>query len=357
MVIAVFYISYLGIYQKEVVSNSNGVILVIKNTSNNYDFSNQVCEGINISERFFSNKRNNQPEIVDFDMAKYEMDNPYVFSDISKDLIELISKYRVLGIISGGTSLTDKTVIDVCKKMRIPLILCVSTNDELLDATTKGIVFRLPPNNSKQTEQIFQYCKNYKHIALLYENNSYGNYLYRKLSERLKQNNNNFYTLEINRANDFFYIIPYLDSLKTDLIIYLGYFSKSYDLIKKLDGYNETIPVLLSDGCYSNLLPKVARLVKFNLALSFPSQANNITSLQKGFEYYGYDAYSLLFNLHDYWAKHTDLNLSQCFKNISKSYGIDDKTKMFYEFNAYGESFNHTYNIIQIGNSNENINK
>jgi hypothetical protein len=118
-------------WNQHYISHSDGTILVITitdpATKGASQFSKQVYDGAFAAKNALDHAAKLDEIRLDVD-AKTKL--PLLIS-------QRISQYRILGIISAGTSQTDKALAVLCRHLHIPLLIAVATNDSLLSHETE----------------------------------------------------------------------------------------------------------------------------------------------------------------------------------------------------------------------------
>jgi hypothetical protein len=291
-------------WREKYISHPDGTILVITNKDEAApsagDFSKQVVSGAYRAqwESTFNSKPPNIEEIPI---------NPQIpISELTYRLSQKITQQKILGIISGGTSQTDEPLARLCRHLHIPLLMGVATNDRLTDqgGLEERVVYRMLPNNSRQAESIANKAESLaanKDVILIYENNSYGNFLHNAVLSKIRSPlHSTSYVVDDSKSIPA--IMPLLERSKdrTSVVIYLGYAERAISLLEALRIYDIQIPVILSDGCFSTNpdLREIVRRDNFAVWLAFPADPwpqdrNQLT----GFELYGYNAFILLAQL------------------------------------------------------------
>jgi hypothetical protein len=233
-------------WNRQYVSHPDGEILVITthdpNAPSADTFSSQVYMGAH--DAYLGSDPSSNP--IEPRKIVIPLDSR---SDLEYKLSREISKYKILGIVSAGTSQTDAPLAELCRHLHIPLLITVATNDNLTahatgesearsnvqssadnaevsadkserkeaesanrsnaddDHTDSGaadpshgsdsdvtgtyeerVIFRMLPDNSQQTRAILDKLvpiDKSRKIIILHEDNAYSKFLYDRISARL----------------------------------------------------------------------------------------------------------------------------------------------------------------------------
>ena len=362
--IALLVIGSYYVWDRGYVSHPDGAILVVRpvdpEAPSAAAFSLDVWNGVQRAKDLFQRKYQKTISVEPVDVA------PRPGANLSLMLSRAMSKYRILGVISAGTSQTDKPLAALCQHLHIPLLITVATTDRLTshagdaaiasrtetlqdrqeqrllrqelrgstgtatsisdptgDGSTDGgiqeassnflpdsrppdfeerTVFRMLPNNNQQATSIADFIKAPQShatgkIIIFYENNDYAQYLFNNIDRQLRQYTRFQYRVEDSAS--IMQAMPSVERLKADAtLIYLGYADHATDLLQALAAYGITLPVILSDGCWSGRLLESAHQLHVNhLSIAFPTNPMSTGNQLHGFAVYGYEAFLLLATL------------------------------------------------------------
>src|ERR1700733_46103 len=320
----------VGLYythDQHFISHSDGDIIVVttEDTSNPSakDFSEQIKKGAQTAQAALKRKKRSPGvRVVTQNIGELGI-GP---NDLMLHLARELSKGRVLGVVSGGTSYTDLSLVDLCRRLQIPLLLGVATNDDLTKrgAGVEQDVFRMPPNNRAQAKSIAYAAKaklnsDLKLFVIVYEDNAYGNYLFTQVYHGLKDSDPTTFLVDNNTSVHILMpSIARIISNDPSVVIYIGYSKRAIDLLEELNAYNVKVPVILSDGCFSND-PDLRRFVGklSDVSLSFPVKgAWHSGPGGEGFQAYGYVAYLLLAGLEEAQSRLGNASLTELLNGV-----------------------------------------
>jgi hypothetical protein len=349
LVLLLFYASFLN---QPFISHESGSIILVVNSDSKDDFSTQVRLGSESARQELIRLAERAPSVVIVDIHISDADEAQRKSDeVMRQIFRATSRRRVLGVISGGTTLTDPPVIAACDYLKIPLLLAVTTNDNILKLSHSHNVFRLPPNDSRQAGDIAIWAEEFKSIAVFYEDNEYGRFLYSAVSDSLSLRGVGVYGYKLGANSEISSVLSYPTQYATNALVYLGYSAGSRDFLQKLDGTKNTLPVLLSDGCYSPWLLRHASQATFPMYLSFPVEAEGPMGLQEGYRSFGYDGFLLLC-----WLRIAMINNAiedtELPSLLSLRFGDQVKLPRLtrqYEFNFLGEQIKSRFSVVYLG--------
>ena len=230
-------------------------------------------------------------------------EGPQELEQLRQALTETIARRHVLGVISDGSSQTDPTVIQVCRTLKVPLLLTSATDDDLLTGARDDVVFRLPPNNSKQAAALQAALRDNKQpLAVLYETNAYGEGLSKELLRLQPQDDRRIYRFRVTPGRDLSQLILRLKDLEVKNIVFLGYYDTAYELLVTLNSHNWRPKLYLADGAYSMELARAAQqLHEGNVEIAYPVdlKACQDDPAKNQFGRFGHDAVVLLRALRD----------------------------------------------------------
>jgi len=334
------------------VADRDGAVLVVINSASPTDFSKQVLDGVAKAQNVLELRRLPAPTTVTVDIKTVDTNaqNGSAYYHTCRVLAKEIARHRVLGVISSCTSLTEKPVIEICRSLKIPLLIAVASNDQLLSANTAGIVFRLLPNNSEQVREIALWASKYQAVAVFHESNDYGDFLFDRLAAQMQREGRRYYSFPVSQYTEFATLLPNLRTYQLDSCVFLGYSTRAADLLDKMERSGLKLPILLSDGSFSVDLQSAIRNYSFPVSLCFPTDPGMNGVGLKGFGTYGYDGYLLLSRLRrEAPSRHRPL-ASDAFRVIAgegSQGGTDAGNPLHgYSFDAVGEPSGARFAVI-----------
>jgi ABC-type branched-subunit amino acid transport system substrate-binding protein len=317
--IALVVTAALYAWNQRYVSHADGKILVISvldsGAPSTQEFGDQVSAGADdaYDQEHVYSKDLTKPIRVNVRLASAE--------NMEFQLAKVLSRYKILGVISAGTSQTDQALTDLCRRLKVPLLLAVATNDRLLDQIKVGsadrptdslkqesVVFRMLPNNAQQASTLATQIRSNQGkppqiLAVFHEDNDYSDVLYDTFISNIKAQSSAVFSYYVTDGASVASAMPSLEKLNERLsaIIYIGYAEHARDMLQALSAYNITSPVYLSDGCYTEaMIATVGSLrLRNSVHLTFPVSLSKKDTIRSGFSIYGYNAYVLLSHLHD----------------------------------------------------------
>jgi len=312
-------VGYTRLSRVRYAYHPNGAIIFVFNSSAPAYFATQVRAGIFDAKAVLEEAHQHRPEVVGLDLQipTNAAEGWYTYVRAYYMLTRAISDRPVLGVISASTSLTEKPVIDVCTTLRVPLLLTVSTNDDLLNRDTGGVVFRIPPNNSRQARDIADWLSDYKRVAIFYELNVYGKKLKDELLRQTFAAKETVLLFPVSDGTEFSTAVNFTRRFAIDAaprgaprrllrrrtdceltrrlaFVYLGYSERALDLAGKLRANDISCPVVVSDG---SLAPEVIQLLAsfpFNVRVAIPAVERGRIPRADAFRSFGYDAYRMI---------------------------------------------------------------
>lgn len=262
------------------------------------DFSHDVFAGAkNASVEFKDPSSQSSPLVLPLpaDAGMSEA----VFRD---SLLKVYTRRNVVGIISADISSVAEVVLKVANSYRLPVLLTVATNDKILRARREDLSFRLVPTDTKQAGLLAEWCFSKDRPVIIHGGETpYGQFLGRKVIEILSQERVShskakeppIITSYFN-GTDLFSVLAPIQLLQVDGIVFIGYSDRFAELLGKLKALNCTIPILLSDGCYSPFV--IDNPPDGDFFLSFPTspmQQDNRRNVRAN-GVFGHDAYIIL---------------------------------------------------------------
>ncbi len=237
-VLGVLYHVY-SLLENRGLSRPDGIVIFVRNSALPEDIGTQVLRGITAAieaspeDDFLTNPGElplcESSERIAARVCSLEFsltaqdDTAETMREVARRLMAELIRRPVLGVISDGASDTDPYIIDVCRNLRIPLLLTSATADSLLAGQQDGYVFRLPSNNSKQAGTIADNvtCP----AAILYEAGRYGEGLHETLLGSLPRHPKTPcipYSFPLGSLTDLGSIIPVLKQLEVKTVVFLG---------------------------------------------------------------------------------------------------------------------------------------
>lgn len=206
-----------------------------------------------------------------------------------QQFLDVLSREYVVAVVSANTTANAGHVIKLGETFRLPVLVTVATHQGLLTAQTTH-TFRLVPNDVFQAAAILNWSSAYSRVVVLWNDSIYGAALSNQavaLIERTGKRVVRVPAAQLIQYAGFLSQDP--SSFKPDAIIYIGYHYELSDITRTLRAMNCTLPLLVSDGCYSENLASVAAIYGAPVSLSFPVDPYS-TSATRGFGAFGTDA-------------------------------------------------------------------
>lgn len=258
-------------------------VLVVGSGRDRTSFASQARSGIDMAVRDFRTG-----EVYDLEYLDTDRDSDEV---IRQRLLGVLARADICLIISCQNSPEVPPVRELSMTFRIPMLLLVATNSALTRSCPE-LVLRFPPSDEDQATCFVEAVAPTDTVAIIYESNNYG----RGLAENLIASFGDAQPLLQFLVDEESEVTPYLllmTQYRCNTIVYAGYYERAADLLRKLSALHYKGRVLLSDGCYSNRLPRL-QSARINIELSFPTDPfPQGTEAFRGYWGYGYDAAQL----------------------------------------------------------------
>lgn len=342
-------------------------VLIVGDFSSNESFGSNVYKGIQNAENSLNRRKTNfkikkisYNSITSKNIASKIGSQEYerLKNDLESQLAKAFASENIIGIISANTSQTVQIVLETGRLFNVPVLVTVSTNDQVL-VEYKNIAFRLLARDSQQAEAIIDWCNSFKGeivFGLLYDPVRYGEGLQSSLIAN----------------EDIFRFIPFPVGTTTDVVgtlqygsisgvnawVVVGYKQQAVEVLIKKRHLKIPGPVLLSDGAYGSWLRDLST---DSVYLSFPMtdvdvnkrDALSQSSKEKNFGYgtFGYDSYIILDESvqllnDDILPKY---KLFEIIPEIAENLSQSGKLMQKYKF-VSGENTYSCFKIYEVGN-------
>lgn len=261
--------------------------------------------------------------------------------------LELYIRRDVRAVISADISTIAPIVIRVANSYRIPVLLAVATNNDILKERRADLAFRLVPTDSQQAQLMADWCKCKLRPVIIHGGQTpYGRFLGSTIVDLLDQTapcspkRAPIVITGYFDATDLFSALVPIRELGIDGMVFIGYADRFKELYGKLKALNLEIPVLLSDGCYAPSL--IQSPPSGDFALSFPidpkPRANRHNIRASGV--FGYDAYVLLVRAFSDMDRNSpsEGSFPASLRNAAKTTTVQEDLLERYKFDINGEN-------------------
>jgi ABC-type branched-subunit amino acid transport system substrate-binding protein len=239
-----------------------------------------------------------------FAVARLDDRTDTTSSSFEQGFLDVISRDHVVAIIAANRSATAPALLRLAETFRIPTLITVATTDAVFGPHTRNAL-RLVPTDSKQAEAISTWASSFSRLLLIYHDSEYGEFLSASAARLLERNHKQ--VLRTPSAGAFAALSAFLSApcapppvtttqpAPSAAVVYAGYSSDLPDVLRALAMTNAKVPLLVTDGCYSDELTSLLSQYPAQRFLSFPVEVRNTSSSRpSGFGPYGEDAAILL---------------------------------------------------------------
>lgn len=228
------------------------IAVVVDLSQDNAEFGKSVLAGVKYAQAV---KNNKNIEVVHFD----DENNPEMARQIA---LKLVSERNILAVIGNASSGLTAASQEIYGRYKVPFLLPVATVPLItISAQKRGEnnLLRVVPTHDLQAFKIADFSVkkwDVKRVLVVNDKTDYGLDLGPMLEKTFQ---NKGITVPLRQpidkvdpaGTDYSNVVTNVGRYKIDLLVFAGYYTEASYLVKQIRQAGVTIPIVLTDGCFS----------------------------------------------------------------------------------------------------------